>query len=72
VTAYNFARSDASPVVALDVCSVAVEAFIFLDFFIPGVIGITVFTPLFATSTTYAEYRERHYLKLLATTPLRK
>jgi ABC-2 type transport system permease protein len=72
VTTYNFALSDASPVVAVDIRSVAAEAFTFLDFFIPGVIGITVLTPLFATSTTYAEYRERHYLKLLATTPLRK
>lgn len=43
-----------------------------LGFFLPGIIGIMVLTPIFMVSAISAEYRTRHYFKLMATTPLRK
>jgi ABC-2 type transport system permease protein len=51
----------------------ATESFKFLDFFLPGVIGITVMTNcLFAMTSICAEYRQRGFFKLLATTRLKK
>lgn len=58
--------------VSVESKSIAQETFTYVDFFLPGVIGITVLTPIFFTSAVAAEYRERQYFKLLATTPLRK
>ncbi|MFQ5838288.1 MAG: ABC transporter permease [Thermoplasmata archaeon] len=71
VTGMIFELYGATPV-SVESQSISQVGFSYIDFFLPGVIGITVLTPLFASSTTAAEYRERHYFKLLATTPLRK
>lgn len=72
VTGMNFELYGASPIVFVEAESISREEVTYIDFFLPGVIGITVLTPLFAVANTAAEYRERHYFKLLATTPLRK
>lgn len=49
------------------------EGYKFLDYFLPGVVGITVMTnSLFSMSSICAEYRQRGFFKLLATTKLRK
>lgn len=51
----------------------ATENFKFIDFFLPGVIGITVMTNcLFSMTSICGEYRQRGLFKLLATTRLRK
>ncbi len=71
VTGLVFELYGATPV-SVESKGIAQQSFSYLDFFLPGVIGISILTPLFAVSATAAEYRERHYFKLLATTPLRK
>ncbi len=71
VTAMVFELYGATPVM-VETQSISQDAFSYIDFFVPGVVGITVLTPIFFTSSIAAEYRERHYFKLLATTPLRK
>jgi ABC-2 type transport system permease protein len=44
-----------------------------MDFFLPGVVGITVMTnSLFAMTSICAEYRNRGYFRLLATTKISK
>ncbi len=72
VTGLNFDLYGATPIVSVESKNNSQRPLSFIDFFLPGVIGITVLIPLFATSTRTAEYRERRYFKLLATTPLRK
>lgn len=72
VTGFNFGLSGATPYVQVDREDISQEAATALDFFVPGIMGIAVLTPIFFTSATAAEYRERKYFKLLATTPLRK
>lgn len=72
VTGFNFQLSETAPVVSTTSVSVSARPSTYIDFFLPGVIGITVLTPIFAIAATAAEYRQRHYFKLLATTPLRK
>jgi len=45
----------------------------FMDFFVPGVVGITVMTnSLFSMTSICATYRDRNYFKLLATTKLKR
>lgn len=45
----------------------------FMDFFLPGVVGLVVMTnTLYTITSTCAEYKTRSYFKLLATTKLRK
>lgn len=45
----------------------------FMDFFLPGVVGLVVMTnTLYTITSTCAEYETRGYFKLLATTMLRK
>jgi len=45
----------------------------FMDFFLPGVVGLVVMTnTLYTITSTCAEYKTRSYFKLLATTMLRK
>jgi len=51
----------------------ATEGFTYMDFFLPGVIGITVMTNCLFSMTSYCgEYRQRGLFKLLATTKLKK
>ncbi len=76
VTGLNFQLYGATPIVGVETQGLGDgggEGFVSgLDFYVPGVIGIAVLTPIFFTSAMAAEYRERQYFKLLATTPLRK
>lgn len=49
------------------------ESFEFMDFFLPGILGLTIMTTtLFGMTSMCAEYRSRGYFKLLATTALSK
>jgi len=57
----------------MQTASVAPEEFNYIDFFLPGVVGITLMTtPMFAMASMCSEYRNRGYFKLLASTPLKK
>ncbi len=71
VTGFVFELYGVTPVL-VETRGITQQASSYLDFFLPGVIGITILTSIFFASSTSAEYRERHYFKLLATTPLRK
>jgi ABC-2 type transport system permease protein len=69
----NFAISHARPVVMMGPLQPPGKGEEFMDFFLPGVVGITVMTnSLFSMSSLCGEYRQRSYFKLLATTKLRK
>jgi ABC-2 type transport system permease protein len=69
---FNYNLSRTLPLVAQDVKGLK-EGYKFLDYFLPGVVGITVMTnSLFSMSSICAEYRQRGYFRLLATTKLRK
>lgn len=72
ITGMNFRLQDAMEVIVVETQGISQDGFSALDFFLPGIIGITVLTPIFIVSTISAEYRTRHYFKLMATTPLRK
>jgi ABC-2 type transport system permease protein len=68
---YNFAKAE--PILTVRVQSVASESFGSMDYFLPGVIAITVMTnALYGMTSVCAEYRSRGYSKLLATTTLTK
>lgn len=69
----NFDISKARPVVMMGPPQPPGKGESFMDFFLPGVVGITVMTnSLFSMSSLCGEYRQRGYFKLLATTKLRK
>ena len=69
----NFDISEARPVIAMGPLQPPGKGEDFMDFFLPGVVGITVMTnSLFSMSSLCGEYRQRSYFKLLATTKLRK
>ena len=71
-TGLNYVLEEAQPTVSFDTRPVK-ERMSFMDFFLPGVVGITVMTTsLYSMSSICASYRERGYFKLLATTKLRK
>jgi len=71
-TGINYYLEDAEPVISFDTQSVAAKM-TFMDFFLPGIVGITVMTTsLYSMSSVCASYRERGYFKLLATTKLKK
>jgi len=69
----NFGLVRARPIVGVDTASVVSAQFQAIDFFVPGIIGITVMTnALYIMTGMCAEYRTRKYFKLLATTTLTK
>jgi len=69
---FNYNLSRTVPLVVPGVQGLK-EGYKFLDYFLPGVVGITVMTnSLFSMSSICAEYRQRGFFKLLATTKLRK
>ena len=62
-----------SPIVSFEVSQGGAEEFNYMDFFLPGVVGITVMTnSLFAMTSICAEYRTRGYFRMLATTKITK
>lgn len=72
VTGFNFQLAGATPIIGVESQGISQGSLSALDFFLPGIIGIAVLTPVFAVSAISAEYRTRHYFKLMATTPLKK
>lgn len=69
----NYDLIGAYPLVTFEPRSVVSEAFNYMDFFLPGVVGIVVMTnSLFSMTSICAEYRNRGYFKLLATTNIAK
>ncbi len=71
--AYNFQLNQAVPIIALEARSVASPEFHFIDFFLPGMLGMTMmFTAMYATTGSVAEYKTRRWFKLLASTPISK
>lgn len=72
-TIMNYHFAEARPVLTVDPQSVASNAFEPMDYFLPGVVGITVMTnALYGMTSVCAEYKSRGYTKLLATTTLTK
>ncbi|HUV61415.1 MAG TPA: ABC transporter permease [Thermoplasmata archaeon] len=73
ITYLNYNLTAAEPLVSFQVSQGGAEEFNYMDFFLPGVVGITVMTnSLFAMTSICAEYRTRAYFKLLATTKITK
>jgi len=69
----NFALAGARPIVGFTTVTVGGPKFQAIDFFLPGIVGMTVMTnALYAMTSLCAEYRTRRYFKLLATTTLKK
>jgi ABC-2 type transport system permease protein len=69
----NYDLMGAYPLVSFEPRSVVSKAFNYMDFFLPGVVGIVVMTnSLFSMTSVCAEYRNRGYFKLLATTGIAK
>ena len=69
----SFALAGARPVVGIEIAPVGSPAFRYIDYFLPGIVGMTVMiNAMFWMTATCAEYRSRRYFKLLATTTLRK
>ena len=71
-TGLNYYLEDAQPIISFDTQPVAAKM-TYMDFFLPGVVGITVMTTsLYSMSSVCASFKERGYFKLLATTKLKK
>jgi len=72
--AMNFGLAHAQPILGVEARQIAqTQKFNYMDFYLPGIIGMTVMTnALFAMTSICAEYRQRTYFKLLATTNLKK
>ncbi len=69
----NFQLNGAQPIVFLKPRTVASPEFRFMDFFLPGILGMTVmFTAMYGMTGGVAEYKTRRYFKLLASTPITK
>jgi ABC-2 type transport system permease protein len=69
----NYRIIQAQPIVVLGPPVTIAETFTYMDFFIPGVVGLTVMTnSLFSMTSICATYRDRNYFKLLATTKLKR
>ena len=69
----NYGLANMAPIVSMNPPQGIKERFTYMDFFLPGVIGMTVMTnSLFSMTSICATYRDRSYFKLLATTKLKK
>ncbi len=72
-TYMNYNLTGSAPIVSFEVSQGGTDEFKFMDFFLPGVVGITVMTnSLFVMTSICAEYRTRGYFRLLATTKITK
>ncbi|UCE80333.1 MAG: ABC transporter permease [Methanobacteriota archaeon] len=73
ITYLNNNLTGVEPVISFQVSQGGADEFKFMDFFLPGVVGITVMTnSLFAMTSICAEYRNRGYFRMLATTKISK
>jgi ABC-2 type transport system permease protein len=69
----NYVLISARPIVGMGESRTIKESFNYMDFFLPGVVGITIMTnSLFSMTSICATYRNRGYFKLLATTKLKR
>ncbi|MEM2838734.1 MAG: ABC transporter permease [Thermoplasmata archaeon] len=70
----NFALTGTQPVIGASGKSITpAQKFNYMDFYLPGIIGITVMVnTLYVMTGTCAEYKQRSYFKLLATTNIKK
>jgi len=69
----NYGIIRAQPIIVLGPPEKIAESFTYMDFFLPGVVGITIMTnSLFSMTSICATYRDRNYFKLLATTKLKR
>ncbi len=68
-----YVLEDAQPIVQMGEPKSIKEQFTYMDYFLPGIVGMTVMTnSLFSMTSICATYRDRSYFKLLATTKLKK
>lgn len=74
VVAVNFHIAQAQPVMALQVQSLPnTKGYNYMDFFLPGVIGMTVMSvSLYSMTSICSNYRSKGYFKLLSTTTIQK
>jgi ABC-2 type transport system permease protein len=73
VTSLNYNLANTTPLISYDVKKPGSQQFSYIDFFVPGVVGITVMTnSLYSMTSICASYRSRGYFKLLATTKIKK
>jgi ABC-2 type transport system permease protein len=73
VTSLNYHLANATPHLTYDTKKPGSQQFSFIDFFVPGVVGITVMTnSLYSMTSICASYKDRGYFKLLATTKIKK
>jgi len=69
----NYQLASATELVSLESRNLGSEGFTFMDYFLPGIVGLVVMTnTLYTMTSTCAEYKTRGYFKLLATTAIRK
>jgi ABC-2 type transport system permease protein len=60
-------------VVGIETTNIDLEEFVFIDFFLPGIIALTIMLNcLMILSSLAAEYWQKGYFKILKTTPLTK
>jgi|GEM_PF-795429 len=73
VVQMNYNMAHARPLAEMEVRHVAKENYSMMDYFLPGVIGITVMTnSMYSMTAVCASQRSKGYSKMLATTLLRK
>ncbi len=74
VEAMNFHLANATPAISVKAQTIpTVKGSSFMDFFLPGVVGMTVMTVcLFGMTNICSNYRSKGYFKLLSTTTIRK
>jgi ABC-2 type transport system permease protein len=74
VVAVNFQIAQAQPVMTIQSGSLPnTKGYNYMDFFLPGVIGMTVMSvSLYSMTSICSNYRSKGYFKLLSTTTIRK
>jgi len=74
IEAMNFQLAEAEPVLGVQAQTLPnVKSYTYMDFFLPGVIGMTVMSvSMYGMAETCSTYRTKGYFKLLATTKISK
>lgn len=71
VNAFNLRMAGGEQHVQIEMGSIVQERFTFLDFFVPGIIGLTIMTTcVFNVQGTISRYRANGIFRKLATTPM--
>ena len=72
-TFMNYQIAKAHPLLSIETRAVGSSEFTTMDYFLPGVVGMTVMTnAMYSMTSICAEYKSKGYAKLLATTTLTK